>query len=602
MSSRDYSLSTFNCYHMKRLFSVSMIIFVLLSSCSLQDKSLERGFTVDDQWKFSTGDNMGWSDQAFDDNDWAVISIKSGWESQGYEDYDGYAWYRKEIFIPGAYEDYLAKKGGIIICYDSADDVDELFFNGFSAGTTGSFPPGYEGKHSAPRKYRIPAEHIQYDRQNTIAIRVFDNGGGGGLITREFLIRPKNSVDAVTYTFSLPAEEWVFMADDPQQVEVNLANSLDEKVNVQVVLLLQTDKHEPVDSIAVPVELNPSEVKSVSIPFALPDPGFYRCSLFLENKGYTGDTKKFNIGYKPEEIISPRDAKDDFETFWKETRMELDKVDPAYKITLVPEKSTGAKNIYRIEMTSFGHVPIEGYYAVPKAKGRYPAIISYMGYGSDGYYPHTDGNPGYAEFVLSVRGQGFLKPDNIYNSDWITYGLESKESYYYRGAFMDLVRGVDFLVSRPEVDSKRIVAEGGSQGGAFTLAACALDKRILAGAPTIPFLSDYRDYFAIVSWPRSDFERYFERNPSDTWERVYDLLTYFDIKNLAQWIECPIIMGVGLQDEVCPPHTNFSSYNLIKSEKEYRIYHDHAHSTPESWYRFRTEFFDRQTGGLKVKK
>jgi cephalosporin-C deacetylase-like acetyl esterase len=193
-----------------------------------------------------------------------------------------------------------------------------------------------------------------------------------------------------------------------------------------------------------------------------------------------------------------------------------------------------------------------------------------------------------------VRGQGIQKATNTYG-DWIVWGLESKETYYYRGAFMDLVRAVDFLTSRPEVDKRKIVAEGGSQGGAFTLAACALDHRIKAGAPTIPFLSDYRDYFEIVGWPRSSFETYLAAHPNRTWDEVYDVLTYFDIKNLAGWIQCPIIMGAGLQDEVCPPHTNFAGYNLITSEKQYRIYHDHAHGTPNEWHEFRTKFFSEQT-------
>ena len=52
---------------------------------------------------------------------------------------------------------------------------------------------------------------------------------------------------------------------------------------------------------------------------------------------------------------------------------------------------------------------------------------------------------------------------------------------------MDLERAVDFVASRPEVDDDRIVAEGSSQGGAFTLVACALDSRIKAAAPTFPF-------------------------------------------------------------------------------------------------------------------
>jgi Acetyl esterase (deacetylase) len=218
-----------------------------------------------------------------------------------------------------------------------------------------------------------------------------------------------------------------------------------------------------------------------------------------------------------------------------------------------------------------------------------------MSYEATGYYPNVNANPGYAEFVLSIRGQGFLMPGNIYNN-WIVWGLDSKENYYYRGAYMDLVRGVDFLVSRPEIDSERIVAEGGSQGGALTMAACALDHRIAAGAPQVPFLSDFRDYFEIVDWPRSRFDRYLEQHPNDNWDRIYDLLSYFDIKNLSPRIKCPIIMGVGLQDNICPPHTNFAGYNQITGEKNYRIYHDQWHSVGAGWREFRTEFFNRVVG------
>ncbi len=85
-------------------------------------------------------------------------------------------------------------------------------------------------------------------------------------------------------------------------------------------------------------------------------------------------------------------------------------------------------------------------------------------------------NPDFVEFVLSVRGQGLNEPTDVYG-DWITYGLSSKETYYYRGAFMDLIRGIDFVASCNEVDTRNIFAEGGSQDGAFTLVACTLAGR-----------------------------------------------------------------------------------------------------------------------------
>ena len=218
-----------------------------------------------------------------------------------------------------------------------------------------------------------------------------------------------------------------------------------------------------------------------------------------------------------------------------------------------------------------------------------------MGYGAEPYLPDSNGNPDFCEFVLSVRGQGIMKAGNTYGN-WDTWGIATKETYYYRAAFLDLVRAIDFLVSRPEVDASKIVAEGGSQGGAFTLAACALDHRIKAGAPTIPFLSDYRDYFNIVSWPRSDFEAYLSKHPETNWNNVYDVLTYFDIKNMAGWIQCPIIMGAGLQDEVCPNHTNFAGFNNIKTEKKWVIYRDKGHDVRNEWYNLRMDFFKEKLG------
>ncbi|MDO4735546.1 MAG: acetylxylan esterase, partial [Bacteroidia bacterium] len=68
-------------------------------------------------------------------------------------------------------------------------------------------------------------------------------------------------------------------------------------------------------------------------------------------------------------------------------------------------------------------------------------------------------------------------------------------------------------------------------------------------------------------------------------EKVLEMMSYFDIKNFAHKIKCPIVMGVGLQDIVCPPHTNFSGYNLITSPKEYYIYPKNGHSLPiKEWF------------------
>ena len=401
----------------------------------------------------------------------------------------------------------------------------------------------------------------------------------------------------LTYNKEFGLHKATLMQGQKQEMVLSLKNTVRKNTKFNVVLVLKTDMYAPVDSIVRSFMLKPGASLSANVPFYLPAPGFYRCTLFVEKEGIIGKVEKFNIGYEPEKIVSPVDAKPDFEAFWKQSLVELKKVNPEYRMELIPERSTGARNVYHVWMKSFGELTIEGFYAVPKTPGKYPAIIYYMGYGSEPWYPHTDGEPGFASFVLSVRGQGIQKAiQKDFWGDWLIWGLDSKGNYYYRGAFMDLVRGVDFLVSRPEVDADRIVAEGGSQGGAFTLAACALDHRIKAAAPAVPFLSDYRDYFRIVSWPRSAFETYLALHPEKTWEQVYDILTYFDIKNLAGWIQCPIFMAAGLQDEVCPNRTNFASYNLIRSEKQYRIYREQGHGTPVEWNDLHMDFFKKKLG------
>lgn len=382
---------------------------------------------------------------------------------------------------------------------------------------------------------------------------------------------------------------WVFYSPDRPMIEVVATNNGKAPETEVLWLTVATDDNRPLHTLVHEVAIGAGESAKTRFSFTVPAPGFYRCTL---TDGARAEIKKFNIGYEPEFIVSPGDAQPDLREFWDKARAELKDVAPEYELRLLPEKSTKVRNVYLVKMKSLGGETISGHYLTPTKKGKYPAIISYMGYGSEPWHPDVD-NPDQVDFVLSVRGQGINQPENKYG-DWITYGLDDKDNYYYRGAFMDLVRAIDFVSSRPEVRQDAIFAEGGSQGGAFTLAACALDDRICAAAPTIPFLSDYPDYFRIVSWPRDPvLQKQQELKISDA--DLYRTLSYFDIKNLAPWITCPIIMAVGLQDEICPPHTNFSGYNRLSTEKSYRIFPTCGHGVEAEWWPERTAFFKKHT-------
>lgn len=378
---------------------------------------------------------------------------------------------------------------------------------------------------------------------------------------------------------------WVFYSPARPVVQVTVANHK-EAMSAVLHLDIVTDTYCPIATFSQKIALQKRDSTLVDFSFTLPNPGFYRCTLTEGDKLI----RKFNIGYEPEAIVSLPDNQPDLKLFWEKAKEELAMVAPEYHLTLIPDSSNKARRLYLVTMKSLGGVEISGYYSVPVRKGQYPAVISYMGYGSKPWIP--GGTPDYVEFVLSTRGQGLQESSNSYGN-WIAYRLDDKDNYYYRGAFMDVIRAIDFVSSRPEVNPAYIFAEGGSQGGAFSLAAAALDKRLCAIAPAIPFLSDYPDFFKIVHWPADPvLMKQKELGMSDA--DLYKVLSYFDIKNLAGWIKCPVIMAVGLQDEVCPPHTNFSGYNRISANKEYYIYPLNGHNTPDNWWKTRMEFFEKQ--------
>lgn len=574
-----------------RFAFVSAFLF-LLTACTPSYYMGE--VALDSQWKFTTGDDMQWAEPQFDDSAWGTISCATPWESQGYPEYNGWGWYRQSFSIPAEMHSAINHFGGLVIQYDNCDDAEAFYFNGTLIATTGELPPHYMSGYGKKRCHIITPDLIHFDGPNTIAIRVFDGGGGGGLLTPDVTFRSVSLSEQIAVDIVMAQDNWVLMEGDAQEIRLKMTNNTGKRMKATLVFSIMTDKRVPLDSLSKPITIAKKGISEAVIPLSLPGPGFYRCRLKLSSPAAYFEPRSFNIGFEPEKIVSPMDRQPDFEAFWQAARRDLDRVPMKAKMTLLEDRSTGARNIYYVEMRSLGNEVMGGYYAVPKAgRGTFPVIISYMGYGSDAWFPHTDGNPGFAEFVTSVRGQGIFKPNNKYNGNWIAWNLEDKDNYYYRGAFMDLIRAIDFVCSRPEIDTTRIVAEGGSQGGAFTMAACALDKRIKAAAPSVPFLSDYRDYFEIVGWPYSDIAAYMKAHPDAQWDHVYEVLSYFDIKNLAPWISCPLFMCAGLQDETCPPHTNFSGYNLVSSEKQYRIYKDQGHSTPVEWETLRMDFYKK---------
>lgn len=353
-------------------------------------------------------------------------------------------------------------------------------------------------------------------------------------------------------------------------------------------LTIATDKRATLYAMSQTYAIKAGEPQQMQFRIASMPAGFYRATVKDDGVEVTA----FNFGVRPDEVLSPRDANEDFWSFWQSSLDELKEVAPEYKLKRDKALSGELRNVYLVEMKSWGGETIRGYWVVPKAKGVYPVTVTYMGYSSKPWCPEADARADRAEFVLSHRGQGLNESENKYG-DWIRYGLADKHNYYYRGAFLDAVRAIDFVWSRPETNRDLIFVDGGSQGGALTLVAASLDNRVAGAAPFVPFLSDYPDYFTLVDWPMWPVcEEAKILGISD--EQMYQTLTYFDVKNFVEHIECPVLMGFGLQDFVCPPHTNFAAFNNITTAKTWIVFPHAGHQVEreDEWWQAREEFYN----------
>lgn len=431
---------------------------------------------------------------------------------------------------------------------------------------------------------------------------------------------------------------WVFEGDAVPTFYVGITNPYSTAVEARIVMEVATDKMAFVTSSSKTVGVqgnNAQRIEDMKVEGL--EPGIYHATITVNDDLARG----FYFAVKPTEIVSAPDKQSDFDSYWAAAKEQLAAVPINATLTEIPAKSSAKRKVYLVEMQSIADglsgdpVTIRGYYAEPTDGQKHPVLIHFQGYDSE-YRPggdsatpwcinanwDTEEGANFAEFILSNRGQsvnnrpasgrddGIQKDfENIYG-DWFAYEFGNKDKYYYRGAYMDCLRAIDFMASRETSDMQNLFAEGQSQGGAFTVAAAALsDYKFSAIAPAITFMGDFPDYFDIVSWPghvaKSCQAAINKNGGSMTDADMYAFLSYYDTKNLATSITSPYITSIGLQDNVCPPHTNIAPYNnaaTTADDKNIIFNPELQHATNTDWYETYMTFFKKymkNTTGIK---
>lgn len=296
--------------------------------------------------------------------------------------------------------------------------------------------------------------------------------------------------------------------------------------------------------------------------------------------------------------LPPREEPADFDEFWLRTLAEQDADHP---LEVTSERvDTGLTEVVTddVTYTGFGGEPVRAWLHRPaRATGPLPTVVTFNGYGGGRGLHHEHllhAVAGRAHLVMDNRGQGSghrvgdtgdSGQTGAHAAGFLTSGIDSPESYFYRRMFVDAERAVRAARQHEAVDTSAVLVSGGSQGGALCLAAAALTElRDGLGEPAlrgaivdVPFLSHIRRASVITGAnPYGELVEYLHTR-RDRVEQAFRTLSYVDGVNLAPRITVPALFSVGLMDEICPPSTVYATYNHYAGPKEMVVYPYNGH-------------------------
>jgi len=260
---------------------------------------------------------------------------------------------------------------------------------------------------------------------------------------------------------------------------------------------------------------------------------------------------------------------DDFEQFWSASLEELNTV-PIESKKIGKDTLIGNKRIRHIKIRSFNDVYFHAWVSEPVEPGNYPVKIRFSGYGEENIKDNQIVHLWFLKqkesvnMLVDVRGQGLSK-EQINPKDFLTEGLKDKETYIYRGAYMDAVRAVDFIAGNTNNNGK-IIITGGSQGGAFSIVAAALNKKVSLCITAFPFLTDISNYDK-NGWPMKIFFHKAQQEDIDYFD-LKKTLSYFDMLNFADMIHIPVFLRTEEYDDVTPKEGTIKFFNLLKNQKK----------------------------------
>jgi cephalosporin-C deacetylase len=236
-----------------------------------------------------------------------------------------------------------------------------------------------------------------------------------------------------------------------------------------------------------------------------------------------------------------------FDDYWQETLEALARVPARPEIDVLPLRSTPFATLYGVRLTSVGPYRLFGYLSIPTGAGPFPAIYYSPKYQSVlEIIPQGTANlqrSRYITFSLAGRGQrNSDTPNAAMFPGLLTERIDSFTSYVFRDIVTDSVRGLQFLLTRSELDAARVVVVGND----LTLITAALTKGAthVVTAPALFYSTAVLLAPKTHAYPLEEINDYISTFPTRA-EAVRETLAYYDLRAFAPRVTATTLLMAG---------------------------------------------------------
>ena len=285
----------------------------------------------------------------------------------------------------------------------------------------------------------------------------------------------------------------------------------------------------------------------------------------------------------PEDFRPGFDEPKDWRKFWRKQVKQVRRQKMEVKLTpvAIPGKDSLEYVCYDLEVNCITARPVRGYLALPRNAAPHSLPIAIKAHSAgkmtDRWTKATIkdavklAKSGSGAIALDINAHGILngQDDAYYEAmgkelnGYSGWPVKDRESFYFNGMFLRLVRALDYLCSRKEWDGKRVLVTGGSQGGAQSAALAGLDPRVSMVVVDVPAMWDVG---GMLVGRLSAWNKPLEREGVDS--PAAKVAPYYDAANFMRHYKGGLVVNVGLIDMTCPPADVWAVYNICPASSK----------------------------------